>query len=146
MRSLFIRKQLNYITHFNRLEFEISFANVRFRNNYWNSKHFRQSVHLISHVFSDLNASSFWRSIDSRNCFWKLISNFENLSFSGIIWKEIFGTANSLLACMRFCDWLLIMYVFIMYIMYYLWRKSRSKGSIRLEPEHGSKSWQSYSL
>ena len=37
--------------------------------------------------------------------------------FFGIVWKEIFGTANSLWSCMRFRDWTLMIYVFIMYIM-----------------------------
>ena len=34
-------------------------------------------------------------------------------TWTGIIWKEIFGTANSLLSCMRFRDWILLMYIFI---------------------------------
>ena len=58
----------------------------------------------------------------------------------GIFW-------NSLLVCMRFRDWILIMYVLIMYIMCLIIfeEKSRSTGSIPSEPEPGSKSRQSYS-
>ena len=62
--------------------------------------------------------------------------------FFGIIWKEIFGTANSLLLCMMFRDWILMMYVFIMYIMCLfifeeIWRKSKTP----FEPEPGSGSF-----
>ena len=38
-------------------------------------------------------------------------------SWTGIIWKENFGTVNSLLSCMSFCDWIVIMQVFTMYNM-----------------------------
>ena len=37
--------------------------------------------------------------------------------FFRIIGLETFWTANSLWSCVRFCDWILIMYVFIMYII-----------------------------
>ena len=57
----------------------------------------------------------------------------------GIIWKEIFGTADSLLSCLRFRDWILIMYVFIMYIMCLIIFEQKAEVqdqySIPFEPE-----------